>query len=55
MLNYHLGAVLLKLGQKDEARERLNKALAGRGRLPRPGRGGEDAQRLAIESGNCNG
>jgi len=42
VLNYHLGAVLVRLGQKDLARERLAKALdgdedfTGRGEAERP-------------------
>jgi len=31
VLNYHMGAVLLKLGQRDAAREKLKKALDGSG------------------------
>ena len=47
VLNYHMGAVLLKLGQKDEALEKLRKALEGAEEYP--GRG--DAEKLLKEIG----
>ena len=45
VLNYHLGAVLLKQGQKDEARERLRKALEDEGSYP----GRAEAEKLLKE------
>ena len=45
VMNYHLGAVLLKQGQKDEALEKLKKALGDDGDFP----GRNDAEKLLKE------
>ena len=47
VLNYHMGAVLVKLGQKDQARERLSKALDGGEDFA----GRKEAERLLKELG----
>lgn len=47
VLNYHMAAALLKLGQKEAARERLNKALEGSGDYP----GRAQAERMMKELG----
>ena len=47
VLNYHLGAVLLKQGQKDEAREKLKKSLQEEGAFP----GRPEAEKMLKDLG----